>query len=138
MQRQPIAILALGLSILATVAGGCADGSSDASALEGEWLLETASGTEAILTLNSDGRLSRVTIEFDGGQIETRVIRGSADVILDSVRITSTLLTGSLIFEGEISEGGDEIVGESTIVLALPLTTIRLDAEPATLTRISD
>ncbi|MDX2199161.1 MAG: hypothetical protein SF069_09345 [Phycisphaerae bacterium] len=141
MKRTRLMVLPVVVALAAVGLGGCSDSDPSARLLEGTWKLETTSAADdsvTYLVFDDEGDLQRVVTDFEGGQIETTIIAGEADIIGDSVRIRSTLLTGQVIFEGEFNSSFDVIEGETTIRIALGVATIRLDGEEATLTRIDD
>lgn len=141
MKRTRHTVLAVVVAFAVIGLAGCSDSDSSSRILEGTWKLETTSAADdsvTYLVFDDEGELQRVVSDFEGGQIETTIIAGEADIIGDSVRIRSTLLTGQVIFEGELNSSLDVIEGETTIRIALGIATIRLDGEAATLTRIDE
>lgn len=136
--RSRIAMLGMSCAALAGM-GACPSDVNEAEFMEGVWQLivdSDDSGNETFLTFDRDGNLDELEVFFDGGRLTSRAVSGSTDVIGDSVRISTRLLAGRVVFEGEFDANFTEAVGETTFSLQLLGTRIELDGEPARLVRI--
>lgn len=138
-QRSGFWMAAVAGSAILMAAGGCPDTNDDTAVLAGRWELIPDQDTDpgqTFIEFRADGQVDTVEVIFDGGRVTTRALTASSDVIGDSVRVTTRLVAGRLVFEGELTEDLNEIVGETTVVLSLPGTVIELDGQPARLVRV--
>ena len=135
---RPVAALAFGALLLP---GGCPDQDNpNLARLAGRWELVSASSgdddAQTFLEFDELGQLQEVEILFDGGRATTSIFSASADVIGDSVRVTTRVVAGRVVFEGEFNADDSEIVGESTTTLSLPGVQVVLDGEEARMVRV--
>lgn len=138
MTRRSLLLVGLvAYAVLGSV-GGCPDENDDAAVLEGRWELipDDTLDSQTFIEFDRDGRVERVQVYFNGGRITTSVISGSAEVIRSSVRVTTRVVAGRVVFEGDLSDDENEIIGEATVQLSLPGTLIELDSQPARLVRV--
>ena len=133
-----IAATCLAGAMLGSLAG-CPDEMDDSAVLRGRWELildNPPDDGQTFVEFDSDGRVDQVQVIYDSGRVTTNAFTSTVEVILGAVRITTRLVAGRLVFEGELSEDGNEIVGETTVVLSLPGTLIEIEGQPARLVRV--
>jgi hypothetical protein len=122
--------------------GGCPDepDNPNLARLAGRWeLVSNSAGdddAQTFLEFDTKGELTKVEVIFDGGRATTSIFTATADVIGDAVRVSTRVVAGRVVFEGQFNADDSEIVGESTTTLSLPGVRIVLDGEPARMVRV--